>query len=191
MTCNSIVFYRILQRRHMIKTGKFHQFKINTPKEQVSKSNTLQLPSEFNYSNRNLVRLNDIHKLDAESMNSAYYTNEDEFQSVSTCNITNTNEDDHQIKKKKIKIITKKTKRNRDIKLSLLMVFSASFIVFVLPETILNIYHNNLNEDLLNKRQIYLLDLFFLLKIIHYSSNYLAYLTLITFGKIKMKKNAF
>lgn len=177
----------------MIKTGKFHQFKINTPKIEISKSNTLQLPGDLNVSSRNLARLNDIHKLDVESMNSAYYTNEEEFQSVSTCNNTNANEDDlaQHLKKKKKKMIGKKTKRNRDIKLSLLMVFSASFIVFVLPETILNIYQNSLREDYyLDKTQIYLMDLFFLLKTIHYSSNYLAYLTLITFGKIKIKKTA-
>ena len=81
---------------------------------------------------------------------------------------------------------------NRDIKLSLLMIFSASFIVFVLPETILNIYKSSFSEDLQQEnRPTYLLDIFFLLKITHYSSNYLAYLTLITFGKIKIKKNIF
>ena len=66
------------------------------------------------------------------------------------------------------------------------MIFSASFIVLVLPETILNIYSQN--EKL---RQFYLLDIFFLLKIIQLSSNFLAYLTLITFGKVKIKKNIF
>lgn len=196
MTCNSIVFYRILKRRHMIKTGKFHQFKINKPKIEVSKCNTLQLPAELSISSRNLTRLNDIHKYDAESMNSAFLTNEEEFQSISTCNNTNNNEDNLDalnLKKKKMKIIHKKAKRNRDIKLSLLMIFSASFIVFVLPETILNIYKSSFSEDLSQQenRPTYLLDIFFLLKITHYSSNYLAYLTLITFGKIKIKKNIF
>jgi hypothetical protein len=173
----------------MLKTGKFHQFKINKPKIEISKCNSLKLPiNDLNMSNRNLARLIEIHKNDAESINSAFFSNEEDLQSISTCN--NTNEDmldPVTLNKKKIKRINKKViKRNRDIKLSLLMIFSASFIVLVLPETILNIYSQN--EKL---RQFYLLDIFFLLKIIQLSSNFLAYLTLITFGKVKIKKNIF
>ncbi len=104
----------------MLKTGKFHQFKINKPKLELetSANNTLQLPIML--SNRNLSRLHnntDAHyKMDAESMNSTFLTNDDDFQSVSTCNNTNTNEDLYEmsikIKKKQIIKNKKKSKRN-------------------------------------------------------------------------------
>ena len=120
-TCNSIVFYRILKRRHMLKTGKFHDFKINKSNklDEISMSNTLHLP--ITQSNRNLARPNpDTHsRIDAESMNSAFLTNDEDFQSISTCNNTMTNDELYDVslsyKKKQIIKNKKKSKRNFSI----------------------------------------------------------------------------
>lgn len=101
-------------------------------------------------------------------------------------------------------------KRNRDIKLALLMIFSGAFLIFVLPETLLNIYkfHRRLNYDefsysfvvnssssanvaddfcrlyTFNMRLNLFLDVFHMLKLLYFSSNFLAYLTLTTFGHV-------
>lgn len=40
ISCNTVVFYRIIQRRNMLKSGKFHEFQINrVPTIRVSKFN--------------------------------------------------------------------------------------------------------------------------------------------------------
>lgn len=121
-------------------------------------------------------------------------------------------------------------KRNRDIKLALLMIFSGAFLVFVLPEILLNIYlywsltneedqvwqflnassssssssyissleKSTVDDDKLaasvrlvcqgsqlrSKLSLFL-DLFHMLKLLYFSSNFLAYLTLTTFSRVK------
>jgi hypothetical protein len=121
----------------------------------------------------------------------------------------------------------KLNKRNRDIKLALLMLFSGAFLVFVLPETVLKIYqfhfvinnrnsliynststsplfssqdysnpnNNNLdsqlsicNELVMRWRLNLFLQLFHMLKLIYFSSNFLAYLALTTFSRVKRAK---
>lgn len=126
----------------------------------------------------------------------------------------------------------KLNKRNRDIKLALLMIFSGAFLVFVLPETLLNIYQywsttdeedhvrrllnissssvlvidslqENLGQDAtatsklaearrllchgsrIRRKLSFFLDLFHMLKLLYFSSNFLAYLTLTTFSRVK------
>jgi hypothetical protein len=103
----------------MLETGKFHQFKINKPKLEkiTSPDKTLQLPMIL--SNRNLTRLqNETHcKLDAESMNSTFLTNDEDLQSVSTCNNTFTNDEllETSMRNKKKQIIKNKNKSKRNL----------------------------------------------------------------------------
>ena len=102
----------------MLKTGKFHQFKINKSSKQENKNenilmslnNTLQLP--LNQSNRNLATNASTIRIDAESMNSAFFTNDEDFHSISTtCN--NANDDMHDVSIKKKQIIKNKKKSKR------------------------------------------------------------------------------
>lgn len=78
------------------------------------------------------------------------------------------------------------------------MLFSISFLILVLPETLLKIYRfyffsDNLSsgefgcqKNGLNKLRI-LFDIFFMLKLLNYSSNYFVYLTLNTYSKVSYK----
>ena len=210
----------------MIKSGNFHDFKINRSRRlsivELSKLHTTDtevslskmslntqtklIPNYSISSSRIKVKrqhLNDSNKLEHESLNSGA-TNEDECLSLSTTTHDDTKSIDSKTQNtnimriKKSKQFIKKSKRYRDIKLGLLMLFSTSFLVLVLPEELLNIYVNYLNS---NSRKVlcyfnsfntnrleFFFNLFYLLKLINYSSNYFAYLTLITFSQVKLKK---
>lgn len=243
ITCNSLVFYKIIQRRRMIKSGKFHEFQINkqskrTPTIKISRHNSTEPELNATKSNnngfinmsKNVGQLNEIKKVDAESLNSGLATYDDEFLSLSTTYDESKSIDSKHLsvsRVKKTKQYIQRAKLNSDIKLALLMMFSASFLVLVLPEALLNIYKYHhfssmFNENLFNSENLFsfksiylnkkslnptqsnifknicdkyyfdklhsLLDIFLILKLMNYSSNFLAYLTLTKFGKVKLKK---
>ena len=121
-------------------------------------------------------------KFDSESNNSAFttddlYSTHEDFRSQSLKNI---------FKLKKNKKLVIKAKLYRDLKIFLLMIYSISYLVFVLPETLIKIYNYkhtitvSLNYSKSHMSSVVLLSVFYQLKLIYYSSNFLAYLTLVT-----------
>ena len=205
--CNSIVWYKVLNRRRMITRGHFHKnFKINISNTNLPKIEISQCESSSKRSrklkydgsltlNGSLTanNLNDIAKHDTDSINSSII---DDCPSISTIHDDTRSLDSRKLQQAKItrrnRKHIEKAKRNRDIKLFLLMIFSISFIVLVLPDTLLNIYKHYLmslpgsaNRLHLINRLYLLLNIFYLLKLVNYSSNFLVYFTLVTFSSNK------
>ncbi|RNA40316.1 lysophosphatidic acid receptor 4-like [Brachionus plicatilis] len=198
-------------RRQMLRSGKFYEFKIN---RSSMSSNRLSHSSSFRHELG-------VKKLKASENNILCLANDDEFISISTTY----DEYSHQsaslcssrsfttlAKIKGSQQYKKVVKKKREIKLALLMLFSISFLVLVIPEALLKIYlfHyfdiseliNNFMEfrfgqfipkkdmilDLFcqNYRSIrlnILFDFLYILKLMNYSANFLVYLTLTTYSK--------
>ena len=207
--CNSIVWYKVLNRRRMITRGHFHKnFKINISNTNLPKIEISQCESSGKRSrklkydgsltlNGSLTanNLNEIAKHDTDSLNSSII---DDCPSISTIHDDTRSLDSRRLQQAKItrrnRKHIEKAKRNRDIKLFLLMIFSISFIVLVLPDTLLNIYKHYLISMPANDHRLHLinrlyllLNVFYLLKLINYSSNFLVYFTLVTFSSTKKK----
>jgi hypothetical protein len=200
ITCNSIVFYRIIKRRKMIDSGRMYNFKINqanVPTIRVTKCSTVD-PEVIRKNMAHLQMLASSAasiKADSESANSCLNSvHEEEYLSVSTTCDDNRSVDSKtkNARIKKTKVFRERAKLNKDIKLMLLMTFSASFLVFVMPEGLLNIYEYHAGggkmdgTDHRNNSFKFVYDLFYMLKLINYSSNFLAYFALTTFSKVKL-----
>ena len=90
-------------------------------------------------------------------------------------------------KLEKNKKYVKRAKYLRDIKIFLLMIYSISFLAFVLPETLVKFYNffalHELEISGLESPKLFIV--FYLLKLMYFSSNFLAYLTLVAFTRKK------
>ncbi|CAF0844633.1 unnamed protein product [Brachionus calyciflorus] len=202
LTCNSIVFCKIIQRRHMLKSGNFYSFKINRSRNS-SQSRTRH---DSIMSNFKKIKSND------NSIISLMNGNDEEFISISTTYDEYCHQSSSFYSNRNLNTLAKikntqqyKTvvKKKREIKLVLLMLFSISFLILVLPEALLKVYlfhffdvtsllEDFYNIDLFckNYRSIrlnILFDLFFILKLLNYSANFLVYLTLNTYSKVRFK----
>ena len=116
---------------------------------------------------KNSKNLNEIIKLDAESNYSAY-TTEDAYSTYDDSRSLDSGIQISVVKHKKKRYILR-AKIHRDVKIFLLMIFSTSFLIFVLPETLLKflryqtiIYMKQTTK--INK----LLIIFHFLKLIYY-----------------------
>jgi hypothetical protein len=220
-TCNTA-------QNQLIKSISKSKQQLNTNNNQTATNNNLVCSSQPNNNSTNGKQLNNkAHTIEmsrlveTDNVNPSLMANEDDLQSISTtfdeAKSSGMGEAmTSAMPGRKKRQFIKKLKRNRDIKLALLMVFSASFIVFVLPEVLLNIYeyqyvasngyiknifdtHDN-SSSVFDSARFYheiknfcvyfkklrnLKDAFILLKLINYSSNYMAYLTLVTFSRRK------
>jgi hypothetical protein len=208
--CNSVVFCRIIKRRKMLDSGKMYNFKINqgnVPVIRITKCSTADPEIILD----DLTRLQMLAsstcniKRDAESTSSCLNgIHEEDYISVSTTQEESRSVDSRSVKKftriKKTQAFRNRAKLNKDIKLILLMSFSASFLLFVMPEGLLNIYQYHFIRNQAAAASVnpidtaaylnmfnFLHEIFFMLKLVNYSSNFLAYLTLATFSKVKLK----
>lgn len=214
ISCNSMVFLKIIQRRQMLRSGKFYEFKINRSKmssKRLSNSNSLRhehAVKRLRSSDNNMICLANDDELISIS------TTYDEYsQSASLCSSRSFT------KLAKIKgsyQYKKVVKKKREIKLVLLMLFSISFLVLVIPEALLKIYlfhFFNISElishfvdielETIVNRTDTILDIFcqnyrsnrfnilfdflYVLKLMNYSANFLVYFTLTTYSKVRFK----
>lgn len=216
ISCNSMVFYKIIQRRQMLRSGKFYEFKINR-----SKTPTNRLSNSFRHECA-------VKQLKSSENNIICLINDDEFISTSTtyddysqsASLCSSRSFTTLAKIKSSHRYKKVVKKKREIKLVLLMLFSVSFLVLVIPEALLKIYlfhffniselishfleielDNMVNstdmildifcQNYRSNRLNILFDFLYVLKLMNYSANFLVYFTLTTYSKVRFKSLKF
>ncbi len=136
---------------------------------------------------KSLNNLNEITKIENESGNSAFTT--DDLYSTHDESWRQTLDGHYQVtlfKLKKSRRYVVRAKFYKDIKIFLLMIYSISYLVFVLPETLVKFYYFNSVVFSSRISELFLIVLY-PLKLLYYSSNFLAYLTLVILTRKKKR----
>lgn len=201
----------------MIRSGKFYEFKINRSRSANRLFHSYSFRTEAEVKQLRASQNNLICMMNDDELISISTTYDEHSQSASLCSSRSFTtlakiKGSHQYKKV--------VKKKREIKLVLLMLFSLSFLILVIPEALLKIYlfhyfdiselinsFEGISPKKLSNRTEIILELFcqnyrsnrlnilfdvlYIVKLMNYSANILVYLTLTSYSKVKFKSLKF